>query len=440
MCDTFIALPGVTEDGSILFAKNSDREPNEAQALEYHPAGAFPSGDTLSCTYMVIPQERETHAILISRPFWMWGAEMGANEKGVVIGNEAVFTRMPYDKKGGLTGMDLLRLALERSDTASAALETIVQLLSDYGQGGACGYTNKRLRYHNSFIVADSEEAWVLETAGPFWAALRIKDAYAISNGLTIGEHYDEGHPGLIDFARKKGWLKKRVTFHFANCFSDWFFTTFSAGHKRRKRVLTLLQAKRKVSLGDVIHILRDHGGPDYRPDSHWLLDHVCAHGANRITRDAAQSTGSLIARLQPLVNTFWATGTSAPCSGVFKPVWFGDRVLPDTGPIPGATYNPDCLWWFHERLHRSVLLDYETRLAVFRQERDALEDRFMKAADRAQPGDRWSLSQNAFSEAHRMEMAWTHNVETCPVRKRTKRSYRRYWKKHNAAVGLYLA
>lgn len=41
----------------------------------------------------------------------MWGAEMGANDKGVVIGNEAVWTKMnsPADKEEKLLGMDLLR-------------------------------------------------------------------------------------------------------------------------------------------------------------------------------------------------------------------------------------------------------------------------------------------------------------------------------------------
>jgi len=33
MCDTFIALPKVTEDRSVIFAKNSDREANEAQVV-----------------------------------------------------------------------------------------------------------------------------------------------------------------------------------------------------------------------------------------------------------------------------------------------------------------------------------------------------------------------------------------------------------------------
>lgn len=50
----------------------------------------------------------------------MFGAEMGANEYGVVIGNEAVFSKDDYPsmnargKNNGLLGMDLLRLGLVR--------------------------------------------------------------------------------------------------------------------------------------------------------------------------------------------------------------------------------------------------------------------------------------------------------------------------------------
>ncbi|MBU4330775.1 MAG: acyl-CoA--6-aminopenicillanic acid acyltransferase, partial [Acidobacteria bacterium] len=161
MCDTFVAVSSATGEGTVVFGKNSDREPNEAQALEFHPSRKHEKGTELRATYISIPQARETHGVLLCRPFWMWGAEIGANEKGVVIGNEAVWTKMPLSKKGGLTGMDLLRLALERGGTAQDALQVIVQLLADFGQGGICGYRDKKMAYHNSYIIADPDEAWV---------------------------------------------------------------------------------------------------------------------------------------------------------------------------------------------------------------------------------------------------------------------------------------
>ncbi len=118
MCDTLVALGNSTADGSVIFAKNSDREPNEAHELVLIPRASHPAGSTVSCTYIDIPQVAETFAVLLAKPFWIWGAEMGANEKGVAIGNEAVFTKVPMEKQPGLIGMDFLRLALERAATA----------------------------------------------------------------------------------------------------------------------------------------------------------------------------------------------------------------------------------------------------------------------------------------------------------------------------------
>ena len=50
-----------------------------------------------------------THAIVLSKPAWMWGAEMGANDQGVCIGNEAVWTRESVNTEEALLGMDLVR-------------------------------------------------------------------------------------------------------------------------------------------------------------------------------------------------------------------------------------------------------------------------------------------------------------------------------------------
>ena len=65
----------------------------------------------LQCTYIEIDQVARTHAVILSKPAWMWGAEIGANEHNVAIGNEAVWTKLggPGDKEEKLLGMDLLR-------------------------------------------------------------------------------------------------------------------------------------------------------------------------------------------------------------------------------------------------------------------------------------------------------------------------------------------
>ena len=110
MCDTFVATSQATPDGVAIFAKNSDREPNEAQYLAFLPAQNHPANSQIQTTYIQIPQVEHTHAVLLSKPFWIWGAEMGVNEFGVAIGNEAVFTKEPYEKEKTLIGMDLLRL------------------------------------------------------------------------------------------------------------------------------------------------------------------------------------------------------------------------------------------------------------------------------------------------------------------------------------------
>ena len=121
-----------------------------------------------------------------------------------------------------------LRLALERARTAEQGIEVIAGLLHDFGQGGVCGYHNRRMIYHNSFMVADPQAAWVLETAGPYWAAKQIRGIYAISNGLTLGDDFDRGHPDLGRFG------KSGKSPHFARHFSNRLYTFFSASRRRR--------------------------------------------------------------------------------------------------------------------------------------------------------------------------------------------------------------
>ena len=68
-CDTSVVLGSLTADGSVLFAQNSDRPPNECQPLYHTPRRQHPDGATVRCQYLEIPQVAETWEVIGSRPY-----------------------------------------------------------------------------------------------------------------------------------------------------------------------------------------------------------------------------------------------------------------------------------------------------------------------------------------------------------------------------------
>ncbi len=367
VCDTMVKIGA---DG-VLFAKNSDRDANESQVLEWHGAAQHGSTDHVDCTWIDIPQVRSTNAVLLSRPWWMWGAEMGANEHGLVIGNEAVFTTEPAGEPA-LLGMDLLRLALERASDVDSATAVIIELLERYGQGGPCSHERPGFTYHNSFLLADANGAAVLETAGRKWAVEHVRSgARSISNGLTI--------PG------------------FAEEYSRRVKTTVSACRLRRAR--TEAAASLAEGPAGLIVALRDHGLHD---EPRWspingTLHAPCVHAGGLLA--SSQTTASLVSdlRAEPL---HWATATSAPCTSIFKPVRVDVPV--ELGRVPTNKCDIESLWWRHELLHRAVLSDYPALIPHIRSERDQVETDWI-----ANP----PASSEAFAKARALEQRWLDAV-----------------------------
>jgi secernin len=396
VCDTLVT---VTDDG-VLFAKNSDREPNESQYLDWRPAADHAPGTTVRCTWTEIPQVDHTHAVLLSRPWWIWGAEMGANEHGVVIGNEAVFTDSTKEPEPGLIGMDLLRLALERGATAEDAVQVIVGLLEAHGQGGACSNTRPNFSYDNSFIVADPDGAIVLETAGRSVATEVVRGGgRSISNGLTIAG--------------------------FADAHADHLRGRVAACATRRAR--TQASASAATGVTDLMAALRDHGPgglPRYSPVN-GALDAPCAHAGGIVT--ATQTTASWVADLRDRHDLLhWATATSAPCTSLFKPVRVDHPT--DIGPAPTDRDDPRTVWWRHERLHRAVLADPQVLLPRFTHERDRVESAWI---------DDPPATVDAFATADELEARWTADVVGADQPDRRGLRLRRYWERQTRDAAL---
>lgn len=362
-CDTMVATGRATASGQMMVAKNSDRPRGEAQPLYWQPAATHGPDDTLACTYITIPQVPHTYAVTGSKPAWMWGFEFGANEHGLVIANEAVWSKEPVERKNGLIGMDLLRLGLERAKTAREALDVITSLLEQYGQGGKC-WQHGSHRYHNLFLLADGQEAIVLETSRRRWIAKRVEDVWALSNCYSIETEWDWASGDIVEHAVRNGWAGADGRFNFAKVYglSDHRLHNALA---RQRRALKLLQlAHGRIDDTVLRSILRDHFegeliAPRTSP-ADALYVTICMHG-NPASVTAAGAVFTLGKTLG------WQHCFGTPCCGMFRPVFFGK-------PLPPSWTDETGAWLQWTGLRDHIEADYETLHPRFAQERDTAE------------------------------------------------------------------
>jgi len=323
MCDT---VGKILSPNYAIFGKNSDRAVNEPQVVEFYPAKDYKDNEKLKCTYIEIDQVPHTNAIILSRPSWIWGGEIGVNEFGVCIGNEAVFTKGKYGKDS-LIGMDYLRLALERSSSAKDAIDVIISLLEKYDQGGNCGF-DSNFHYDNSYLVMDRKEIYVLETVGIHYTYKKYNHA-SISNCLSIGEDGDYYSD-----------IKK----NFKKTYSDPIMTFGACGIKRRE-----LSSNHKLDgIKDMMDLLSTHQ-PSKNVFRTGSVDSICMHAANQLTAD--QTTMSMIVELKENDILIWLTGSSLPCVSLYKPAMFKKNGLIFDNENENTAY-----WLEHEKFNRKLV------------------------------------------------------------------------------------
>ena len=396
MCDTL----GKIGAAGAFFAKNSDRSPNEVQIMEYHPAQENLTG-MVDCTYISIPQAAQTYAVLLSRPAWMWGAEMGVNEWGLCIGNEAVFTKGAYGKTG-LTGMDMVRLGLERSKTAREALEMLISLLETYGQGGNCGFDHD-FYYDNAFLLMDRQELYVLETAGKAWVYKRY-DAATISNRLSIGADGD-GYAGGTAFDFRKRYLEP-------------VYSTFSGSAKRKQQSGSCLC--RMDDLIGAMDALRQHGEKVDNPFAQGCVSSVCMHFGGLV---GDHTTASIVVSPREHRTVVWSTGCSSPCVSLFKPWLFGSAPVL---PVVAAGDEAGHAYWMEAERFRRNLLGKKLPPAFYAQ-RDAIQRRRVEMAETVPDGEFGEFSRACLQEEREFYAVWdTASLEMCAC----SGGFRKRWQK----------
>lgn len=400
MCDTL----GRIGPSGIFFAKNSDRSPNEAQILEYRPAAQGLTG-TVECTYISIPQAEHTYGVLLSRPVWMWGAEMGVNEYGLCIGNEAVFTKGAYGKTG-LTGMDMVRLALERCKNAWEAVNLLTQLLEIYGQGGNCGFDHN-FYYDNAFLIMDRSEILVLETAGKNWVSKSYKAA-SISNRLSIGSEGDVYSGKGYDFKRRH---------------LEPVYSTFSGSSYRKQQTGRCLDAL--DSVGSCVAALSQHREDVKNPFSEGCVSSVCMHFGGLV---GDHTTASMVVELEDNRTVIWSTGSSCPCVSLFKPWIFGaEPVLPVIAADDGAGEQ----YWLEAERFRRKLLGKKLPAAFYAQ-RDEIQKRWYEQAAKTPAGVFSAFSRSCLEEERMFMETWSrYEFDNCSCSS----GFRKKWEKKTAVL-----
>lgn len=390
----------------MLFAKSSDRPPDEPQVLEWF--GRRAASRSLRTTYVALP-DVDAAALLGSRPTWMWGLEHGVNEHRVAIGNEKVWTvDDPRALPPALTGMDLVRLGLERAASADAALDAITDLLAAHRQGGS-GEDGRDEPYWSSFLIVDPDGGWVLETSGTSWVASPVGDGGAISNRLTLSTQWTRSSADVEPGADWDRWRAPEAP-------------TGIADHR-------LAATRRCVALGpaagprDAVAALRDHGtGPWGEPGAagvpppvpaeagaDWSGVTVCMH-----VRDFSCTTASMIADLpadrdRPV--RIWAT-LGTPCTGIYLPVAVlgpADAVVPEVLGDAGAWSSFSSLSRAAERPGdegRAALAEVRAALAPIEADAwDEADELWDRRADRSS----WRTAADAWSGRVRETLAESH-------------------------------
>jgi len=283
-CSNFLVTKGASKDGSVMITYTCDGE--FLPHLEYIPAQDHKPGSTVEVRDRdgkyrgKVRQVPHTYAVVGLM-----------NEHQLVIGETTFGGRSELQNPDGLLRYFLLmKLTLQRAKTAREAIKVMAELVEEYGYAST----------GESLSIADTNEAWIMEMIGPgpggkgaHWVALRIPDGYicAHANMSRIGE-FPLNDPencmyskNVISFAEQKGYYNKKsgkpFSFRYAydppkpsslrtcaarvwsmfrrSAPSQNLSSDFQRGVKGAKPYPLWIKPDQKLSLHDVMNIMRDH-------------------------------------------------------------------------------------------------------------------------------------------------------------------------------------
>ncbi|MBQ9138878.1 MAG: C69 family dipeptidase [Alistipes sp.] len=209
-CTNFIVTKGASTDGSVMVTYAADSHQLYGALYRYTPA------KRPAATMAVHDWDSGKYLCDIAQAPVTYATVGNMNEHSLII-TETTWGGLSQleDPNGKIDYGSLIYITLQRAKTAREAIATIVDLANTYGYASS----------GESFSIADSEEAWIMELIGKgdstndpsrkgiVWVARRIPDGYVSAHAnqarITTFPTNDPENclysEDVISFARKEG-------------------------------------------------------------------------------------------------------------------------------------------------------------------------------------------------------------------------------------------
>lgn len=251
--DMIVALKEAAAHGNTQFGLNYHAAGHLRHAVQLVPGQMHDPGDVVQISTLNLAQARQTQTVLGMQPIGEWGYAFGVNEHRVAAGVTQWQSRLKGDR-ASLTGPDLVRLALERGRSAHGAVEVLTDLLEHHGPAQADGVND------HIFLIADADEAFVLETAGRFWALLECSHTRVVTDTAMIRQDWRRLAPGLADFVVARGWWNDDGSkIDFVRCLGEAGEQSINAHKRWGHASLNLAQQQGAIDLHFLRRMLAEH-------------------------------------------------------------------------------------------------------------------------------------------------------------------------------------
>lgn len=422
-CTSLLVTKGASQDGSVIITYTCDGEFHPH--LEHQPAADYEPGDSLDITEWRggvrgrIEQVRHTYATVHLM-----------NEHQLAIGETTFGGREELVNPDGLLHYwDLMSLALERARTAREAIGVMTDLVAKYGyrSGG------------ESFSIADTEEAWIMEMIGPGeggqgaeWVAVRVPDGYVSchANKAQIGEFVLDDpenclySDNVMSFAVERGYFdpESGEPFRFCDVYcpptpakrrycstrvwslfrrmapSKEFSPDYHRGTEGSQPYPLWIKPDKALSLADVFDLMRDHyedtpydmtrgvdagpyGNPNRWRPIEWMVDSVDYAWERPIS---TQQTGfSIVTQsrswLPDAVGGVIWYGVDDTYTTCYTPLYCCIDSLPRSYTIGSLQeFSWDSAWWIFNLVANYACLKYSYMVPEIRSVQSEIEATFL--------------------------------------------------------------